>query len=462
MSPSETILAVASPPGHSLRGIIRISGAAAFDLVDRLLDENPQRRHVRGSQFVKLRLGSARLPIVLFRFAAPHSYTGEDSLEIQSPGNPMLLQRIVDAILDAARAGNIDARIAHPGEFTARAFFNGRISLLEAEGVAATIAAQSDAELRAAHELSSGKLGIAAHGFADNLASALALVEAGIDFTDQEDVIAIGPAELHDRLLALRSEITQQLERAVGLEQLRAIPWVVLAGQPNAGKSALFNALLGRERAVVAPIAGTTRDILAEPLTIEIEQGTAEVMLADIAGFDEADTSAVGMLMQQAAQSAIARAELVLLCQPLGENASLQRSRIAASEHSIIVRTKADLARKAEELRIEELRVSSLTGAGLIELKQRIGEVLADRAVSLSADSMALQPRHEAALKSAKANLDETIEFVKPQRYQRSLRDPELIAAAMRSALDDLGALAGDITPDEVLGRVFASFCIGK
>jgi len=462
------ILAVASPPGRSLRGIIRISGVGAFDLLRQRLsihDEAvPDSRLSRGIRRGHLTLQSSDesqsllLPCLVFVFPGPKSYTGEDSVELQLPGNPILLQRVIDDLLRTAKRMNTPARRAEPGEFTARAFLNGRISLTQAEGVQATIAAQSDAELRAARLLTSGSLGTFAHRIADKLASALALVEAGIDFTDQEDVVAISPDDLHARLVSMHDELQNHLSRAVGFEQLQAIPWVVLVGEPNAGKSALFNALLGRERAVVSPTAGTTRDVLAEPLTIQTDHGPAEVMLVDLAGLDDADDSSINRMMQDRARQAIDRAELILRCVPAEMSTSQQVNKSTVNE--ITVRTKSDLA--ARGFAHANLAVSAITGEGLDELRRAIARQLNDRAVSLAADAVALRPRHEAALRSSLENVNETITLVSPSMRDRSLPHPELVAASMRAALDDLAALAGDISPDDVLGRVFATFCVGK
>jgi len=280
---TDVILAVASPPGHSPRGIIRVSGDDTFTLLQphlTLRDGAPFSLS-RGIFRARLSLNDRTIPVLALIFPGRNSYTGQDSLELQLPGNPVLLHRIIDAIIESAAARNLSARRAGPGEFTARAFFNDRLTLTQAEGVAATIAARSDAELRAASTLRDGALGDFAATLADDLAAALALVEAGIDFTDQEDVVAITPADLHDRLTDLARNITNHLDRSVGIEQLQAIPWVVLTGEPNAGKSTLFNALLGRSRAVVAAQPGVTRDVLAEPLTITTGHGPAEVMLVD-------------------------------------------------------------------------------------------------------------------------------------------------------------------------------------
>jgi tRNA modification GTPase len=426
------ILAVASPPGRSLRGIVRASGPACFELLETVLDCLDRSRGVRPG---RLNADGLDLACLALFSPAPRSYTGEASVELQLPGNPPLLDRVIDALLASGRLRGIAARRAEPGEFTARAYLNGRMSLTQAEGVAATIAARSDAQLRAAGLLSAGRLATMAHELAEKLAQSLALVEAGIDFTDQDDVVAIGPDDLFEQLVLVRDRVDSVLAHAVGSEQLEAIPWVVLAGPANAGKSTLFNALLGHRRAVVSDVAGTTRDVLTEPLTIDTPHGPAEVMLVDIAGAD-GTAGDLDQLMQDAATRAINRADLVIRC---------ARGGLPAPQGNEI-----------------PIHVDTLTDTRLDELRHRIAERLADRAVSLSADALALGPRHEAALTSAQRNLRDTLDLVEPIRGERTLPQPELVAAGLRMALDDLAGLAGDVTPDDILGRIFATFCVGK
>ncbi len=436
MDTTAVILAVSSPPGRSLRGIVRMSGPVCVPLLEPILQCADLSRGARPARLLADGLDLACL--ALFS-PAPRSYTGEACVELQLPGNPPLLDRVIDAALASGRLRGIAARRAEPGEFTARAYLNGRMSLTEAEGVAATIAARSDAQLRAAGLLSEGRLAKMAHELAESLARSLALVEAGIDFTDQDDVVAIAPRVLCVQLASTRHRVDAVLKHSVGSEQLEAIPWVVLAGAANAGKSTLFNALLGHRRAVVSNVAGTTRDVLTEPLTIATPHGAAEVMLVDLAGA----TSTGGDLdrkMQAAASRAIDRADLVIRCLGPGDTGGLP-------------------APAGGEIQVH---VKALTGARLDELRRSISERLADRAVSLSADALALLPRHEAALRSAQSNLRETLDLVEPARDERTLPQPELVAAGLRMALDDLAGLAGDVTPDDILGRIFATFCVGK
>lgn len=455
MDVSSTILAIASPPGTSLRGIIRITGKDTFDLINLIAD-----REITAKRAIlpcRLRLRALNLPAIILTFPAPNSYTGEHSAEIQIPGNPTLLTRVIDELLAKANHNKIDARLAEPGEYTARAFFHEKLSLTQAEGVAAVIAAQSDAQLRAANMLLNGSLGSLANELADQLASALALVEAGLDFTDQEDVVAITDDDLLQRLNAISQLICKHLSRAVGIEHLQEIPWVVLTGKPNAGKSTLFNALLGRERAVVSIAPGTTRDVLTEPLTIQTTKGKAEVMLVDVAGSDP-DNDALNQQMQAVAETAINRAELILLCVPCD-----QENCDEPDDKTIVIRTKADLCQIP--LASEEISLSAKNKIGLDAVHNLIADRLARQAISLASESLALQPRHEAALVSSRDHLKEALNLIETGllgEVSGRLNNPELIAASMRLALNDLSQLAGDISPDDVLGRIFATFCIGK
>ncbi|HEX2838160.1 MAG TPA: GTPase [Phycisphaerales bacterium] len=451
---TDTICALATPPTHAPRAIIRVSGPAAFSSLPLggRAGEGLASDSLRRALVITLSIPNAsntallELPALLLCFPAPHSYTGEHCAELCFTGNPFLAERIINAL--TAHSG---VRRAQPGEFTARAFLNGRLSLAQAEGVAATIAARTSEQLAAAQSLLSGVTGDRYRHWADDCTTLLALVEAGIDFTDQEDVVAITAPSLSARALALAADIDALLGARAGAESPRTLPTVVLAGAPNAGKSTLFNALLGKDRAVASPAAGTTRDVLTEPLDLSADApGAGSVLLQDLAGLSASPTGAIDALAQAHAREAIARADLILWCDPTGtfpEHASPARTIQGRTPALLRVRTFGDQPALSES---EAIAVCALDRWNLATLRRAI----ADHACTTrSADLATLLPRHHRALASASDAL---------RAAAANAAAPELAATNLRSALDELAQLVGAITPDDVIGRVFATFCVGK
>lgn len=444
MDTTSTIVAVASPPGHAARGIVRASGreacahvAAAIDPACAARSEILARR--RGIHAV--RLADPAIPALVLVMPGPTSATGEDCVEVHAVGNPLLLERIASVIVDRADGC---ARRAAGGEFSARAVMNGRIAIADAERVALSVAAETDGELRAARELGAGSAERAVAADADEVAQVLALVEAGIDFTDQEDVVAIGRAELERRLRAVSGRLRARCAAAAGDERGRRAPRVVLVGPPNAGKSSLFNALAGTARTVESDVRGTTRD--AVELAVTLPDGT-EVLLVDAPGLDEA-AEAIDLHAQRRAADAIARADLVLAC---------AADEIGARLHfpvcAINVRTKGDIAAAmgAHRAVADAIVTSARTGEGIDALRRAIADAVA--ATSPRAASVASLGSARAALLAEAADaIDAAI----------AVHAPELVAANLRTALDRLGEVSGAIPPDDVLGRLFAGFCIGK
>lgn len=398
------------------------------------------------------------------RYDAPRSYTGEAMAELVIPGNPILIERVL-----ARLTSQPGVREAGPGEFSARAFLGGKLTLAQAEGIAAAIAAGTERELAAAESLMLGRTGERYHGWADALATLLALVEAGIDFTDQEDVVPIPPHELKDQLEQLRTAIRTELGRESGSEQHPHLPRVVLVGPPNAGKSTLFNALLGRKRAVESPLAGTTRDALAEDLDLSGDAhapgGAGRVLLIDLPGLDAAAAGGPDLAAQAAAEAEIRRADILVVCRPADAPGSVPWMTLHAGERgrpTIRVTTKADLPRgpvcqsDADGGR-DTIDVCALDGWHIGVLRRAITDAMwAER----DASTPFLLPRHRRALAIVSERLEAAAGQIEPEAH--ALAYPETVAGELRSALDALAELTGEISPDDIIGRVFATFCVGK
>lgn len=446
MAGCATIVAWASAPARSARAIVRISGHGAHEVLRRVLVDPPASR---GAHVGVMRLGEWRLPVPVVRYDAPGSYTGEDAAEILLPGNPMLVQRVLEVLCALEGVG-----LAGPGEFTARAFLNGKLSLDQAEGVAQAIAARTDAELATARELLAGRAGARHRAWAEELTSILALVEAGIDFTDQEDVVAISAGELRDRALGLREEIGAYLGAEAGREAVEALPRVALVGEPSAGKSTLFNALLGLQRALVHESPGTTRDVLEEELDLSNDlPGAGTVRLMDLPGLDAAPATPIGVESQRLAREALRTADVLVHCDPSGRFGPIA---VRDGQRVVRVRTKADLAGAAVlagvEVGGEEVGISvcGLDGWGVRVLRRAIAE---SACAGVEDGAGALVPRHRRALREA---------YTRLKAAARDAESAELAAESLRAALDSLGELTGRLSPDDIIGRIFATFCVGK
>jgi len=431
--------------------MLRLSGPGVDTLAHELLSPSPTTRWAGPA---RLRLdaepgASAReLPVLALRFQAPASYTGEDVLELLLPGNTTLIERV--RRMFESRPG---VRCAGPGEFSARAYLHGRLSLEQAEGVAASIAAVNETQRLAARDLLSGRTGEQYHAWADELATLAALVEAGIDFTDQDDVQPIAAWELVARVNALAASIESSLGGRAGRAAAGTEPLVVLFGSPNAGKSTLFNALLGRARTLTSPHAGTTRDVIEEPLELAAAApGAGVVRLADCAGLDAFDTSSpAARAARDATLAGVLDADVVLWCEPAGEFSPERAPRT----HGVVLRVRTFCDRPGIET--GALRVCGLDGRGLGDLRRAVASAAT---ASRAAGVAALLPRHRAAMHAALRALTDL--NVRAEPGARRIDNPELVAESLRAALDAVGELAGRITPDALIGRVFATFCVGK
>lgn len=415
--------------------IVRGSGPEAARILDRLCPGFPSKT---SAAQVYLEMPGLRLPIWAYHFAVGHSYTGDDLFELHIPGSPLLARLVLD------RAISLGARLAEPGEFTARAFFNGRMDLSQAEGVAAVIGAQNQAQLDAGRRLMAGELSNRLRPTMDKLAQVLALIEAEIDFSDQ-DTRFLETEQRNARLNELDAELTDLLANSARFSRLSHEARIVLAGRPNAGKSTLLNALTAADRAVVSPTAGTTRDALSA--AVVLERGV--VHLVDVAGLEEETASDdIEMQMQKGARSELERADAVVYVR---DSTDARPALNLAREPGLTVLTKMDLGGSLPR-QSDAVVVSAVTGIGMDDFRAALDRLAFGEESSDGASELALTGRHVDAIEAARQSLGRA----------KEQDASELIAAELRAALDWLGQVCGDVSPDDILGKIFSTFCIGK
>ena len=447
MSPAgDTIAAIATAQGAGGIGVVRLSGPAAGPIATTLLGREPRARHAHLAKFTGAD-GDAIDHGLLLWFPAPHSFTGEDVLELQVHGSPVVLRRLLARMLE------LGARAARPGEFSERAFLNGKLDLAQAEAIADLVSSGSEAAARAALRSLDGEFSRRVHALAEGLVRLRMWIEAAIDFPEEEIDFLAAP-ELAGDLAAQRTALDALLAATRRGVRLVDGLHVVIVSAPNAGKSSLLNALSASDRAIVTEVAGTTRDVLRE--TIDLD-GIA-LTLVDTAGLRESDDLIEREGMRRA-RAELERADLVVLVvdDAQAECAVLPIDVGTAAVH-LVVHNKIDLAaqpaRRETRDGVVHLWLSARSGAGLdllvAELKHHAGHGEAnDGAFSARA-------RHVDALERARDHLEAAAHAL------TATRAGELAAEELRLAHDTLGEITGAFTPDDLLGRIFADFCIGK
>jgi len=468
---NDTICAVATPPGQGGIGIVRVSGEKAIEVAapmvrlrsGRHLKDAPARKlcHVRlletgavadASRSIRC-LDEALVAVM----PSPHSYTGEDVVEIHCHGGPYLLERVCAQLVGSG------ARLAQPGEFTRRAFLNGKLDLAQAEAVLDTIRARTETGLRMAQEQLRGALSREIDGLREQLISLLAHVEAAIDFTE-EDIAFVSDETAVRQLEGALADLVRLADAAAEGRIFREGLTAAIIGRPNVGKSSLLNALLRTDRAIVTPVPGTTRDVLEEAVNIR----GIPVRLIDTAGVRETADPVEHEGIARSLRT-LAEAELVLLILdgsvPMTEE---DRELIARCEgmNLVFVVNKIDLApapgagpfrhEQAEAGPTRTVRISAKTGQGLDDLRDTIRTLFVRPDFEPNEAAVVTSLRHRTSILSAAEAVRRSLQSIQDHASK------EFVAMDVRGAIDALGEITGSVTTEDILERIFSQFCIGK
>jgi len=448
---NDTICAVATPPGRGGISVIRVSGPACLSLCESLCGITPTPRLAK---LVKLLDDKAQLidEAVLLYFPAPHSFTGEDVLELQTHGSPIITDMLLRRLM------SLGARLARPGEFSERAFLNDRIDLAQAEAIADLINSASVSAARFALRSLQGEFSRLIDNLVEAVTALRVYIEAALDFPEEEvDFLAEGDVAL--RLEHLRQTLASIQQQAKQGALVREGITVAIAGAPNAGKSTLLNALSGEDAAIVTDIPGTTRDLLRQTINID----GLPLHIIDTAGLRSSDDP-VELEGMRRARNAIADADLILLLIDARQRDALATDELWANlrqdypSRLLLVLNKIDLAEPAlvptEIDGIKALAISAKQHIGLENLRERL-KVSAGFSSNEEGGFIARR-RHLEAIARARSYLDQAAEVM------NSSRAGELVAEELRLVQDALGEITGKLSSDELLGKIFSSFCIGK
>jgi tRNA modification GTPase len=452
---ADTLVAVATAPGRGGVGIVRVSGPAVRAIGAAVLGSAlPAPRVASLVRFRDAAGDTLDEGLALF-FEGPHSYTGEDVLELQGHGGPVVLEQLV------ARCVALGARRAGPGEFTQRAFLNDKLDLAQAEAVADLIDAGSTAAARAAVRSLQGEFSAQVQALVEALIELRSWVEAAIDFPEEE-IDFLADRALIERFAALRGRFADVLRSAQQGRVLRDGMTVVIAGRPNAGKSSLLNALAGHEAAIVTPLAGTTRDVLRERIAID----GMPLHVIDTAGLRAADEAAADVVEAEGirrARAEMGRADRVLFlidasADPQALAWQQERAGLPAGVPVTLLINKIDQA-TADVTKVAAgaervLAISARTGAGLEALREHLKEIMGYDAGA--AGTVSARARHVEALQRAERHTETAV------RQLTESRAGELVAEELRAAQQALNEITGEFHADDLLGRIFGSFCIGK
>jgi tRNA modification GTPase len=448
---NETIVAISTPPGRGGIGIVRLSGPRALDIANALLTLQNPLTHAQ-ARFAEIHDPESKGKLdeaIATYFARPRSYTGEDLVEIAAHGSPVVLELLVRLALQQG------ARLARPGEFTERAFLSGRMDLTQAEAVRDLIESQTLYQARTAAEQMGGAISRRVLPIKQKLVELIALLEAGIDFAE-DDVELTPDVEIVTRIDTIAAELGKLARSFEHGRIVHSGLTLAIVGRPNVGKSSLFNRLVDRERAIVTAMPGTTRDLVTERVAL----GGIPLELVDTAGLREAADEAESIGIQKS-REALADADLVLVVLeagiPLREDEKKLISSLA-ERRALLVRNKVDLdagINAEADLPIAEVATSALTGQGIDDLRAALLDMVRTPAGESESGILTNLRQHESvtAALSGLAAAKEAVAKMTPH---------EMLLLDLYTALRHLDSLTGETTADDILNRIFSTFCIGK
>jgi tRNA modification GTPase len=447
---SDTIAALATPAGRSGIGVIRLSGKDSLNIVRRLINRSgfePEPRYAYLKKIFDIETGEVLDEAVILYFKAPHSFTGEDVVEISCHGSPVVLRRVIDFCL------RLDARLAEPGEFSMRALANGRINLSQAEAIRDLIESQTLSAVKQSVRQMRGEVSNRLQPIKDELLETIVVLESALEFVE-DDLPDFQIENLEKKLKEVAASIKRLASTYQAGKLLREGLSVVIAGRPNVGKSSLFNALLGQDRAIVTDIAGTTRDQIHEKISI----GGVPVSLIDTAGLRDT-TDVVESIGVERSKRTMADADLVIVLLDGSQGLTEEDRRLIEQVKELnylVAINKNDLEQVSLDLNgLPVCRISAKTGEGLEELQKRIVEPFMkneeDNSGFLISDA-----RHFDLLERAAAEVEASINLLKQNASE------EIVLVGLHNALNYLGQITGETTTEDMLTQIFSTFCIGK
>ena len=440
---TDTIVALSTPPGVAALAIIRLSGPDSGGIMAQLVTEKAEGKPGRVVYRTLAHEGKTLDDVVLAFWRAPHSYTGEDTVEISCHGNPHIVERIIEACLA------LGARAARPGEFTQRAFLNDKLSLTQAEGLLDLLYAPTERALASARAMKEGRLAQELEAIRAELVDLLSHLEASLDFAEEGIEPRVGP-EFSARIEGARGKIAGLIRTAPLGRVLHEGALTVIVGEPNVGKSSLLNALLREDRAIVAPTPGTTRDLIEAMCNVR----GLPLRLIDTAGQRDS-TDPVEIEGNRRARALLPKAQLLLHVVEAHQPYAATKIELPGKIPSLLIANKSDLGRH-ESLPAEAIFLSAKTGEGLGELEAKIEAALVADVADATETVLTINARQSATLQRAAGSLD---------RALAALRDGvglEMVSVELRDTLHDLAEVIGETDNEDILTRLFQNFCIGK